>query len=81
VDWVQGPLEADLADSLLEPDHRVASAEPAPVETLPLNLARARVAGKREAPDLRGCAAAKAILPLTPTVKSQLVTRQRQGIG
>ena len=40
----QAPRETDPTDSLLEPEHLVASAEPAPVETLQLSLSLARVA-------------------------------------
>lgn len=81
---VKEPLEADLADSILEPNYLVASTEPASVEVLQLDfsdVSSARAVDQRRAPNPRGCSSGDGVLPPTPDIMSQLPARRCQVRG
>lgn len=81
VERVQEPPEADLINSILEPDYRVASTEPSPVETLQLSLSLARISDQRRAPNPCGCPSGEGVLPPTPNITRQLSAHPLQAKG
>jgi len=72
VERVQEAPEADLINSILEPDNQVAFTESSPVETLQLSLSLARIADQRRAPNPRRCSSGERVLPPTPNITNQL---------
>ena len=81
VEPVQEPLEAALADSLLEPDYLVARTESGSVEALQLDLSPARAADQRRTPNPRGGFSGEGVLAPTPNNTSQLPVRRLQVRG
>ena len=72
VERVQEPPEADLINSILEPDNQVAFTESSSVETLQLSLSLVRVAVQGKSPNPRGGSSGERLLPSTPNIASQL---------